>query len=111
LRRSIEFDPMSLAKATQPATERRSRRVATINIRVEPETRDLIDQAAAASGKSRSEFMVEVARKQAIDVLLDRRLFVLSEGDYDAFLAAVENPPPPGPALKALLKRRPPWAK
>ena len=83
----------------------------TINLRIEAQTRDLIDEAAAALGKTRTEFMIDSARREAIDVLLDQRLFVLNDKDFDAFTAALENPPPPSPKLRALMKRRPAWVR
>lgn len=81
----------------------------SINLRIEAGTRQLIDDAAALMGKTRTEFMVESARRQAVDVLLDQRLFALEPERYDAFVAALDNPPAPGPKLKALLRRVPAW--
>ncbi|WP_137112399.1 DUF1778 domain-containing protein [Rhodobacter sp. SY28-1] len=82
----------------------------TINLRIESNTRALIDEAAAMLGKTRTEFMIDTARRQAIDVLLDQRLFVLETGTYDAFVQqALDNPPTPGPKLKRLLARKPVW--
>ena len=83
----------------------------SINLRIETQTRQLIDDAAAILGKTRTEFMVESARRQAIDVLLDQRLFVLDAERYDAFLDALDNPPAPGPKLRSLLRRVPAWQK
>ena len=83
----------------------------TINLRVEGQTRQLIDDAAAVLGKTRTEFMIESARRQAIDVLLDQRLFVLDAAAHDAFVAALDHPPAPGPKLQALLGRVPAWQK
>jgi uncharacterized protein (DUF1778 family) len=80
-------------------------------MRVEPHTRQLIDDAAAVLGKTRTEFMIESARRQAIDVLLDQRLFVLDPARYDAFMHALDKPPAPGPKLKSLLRRVPAWQK
>jgi uncharacterized protein (DUF1778 family) len=71
----------------------------------------LIDDAAAVQGKTRTEFMIESARKQAIDVLLDQRLFVLAPAAHDAFVDALDHPLAPGPKLKALLRRVPAWQK
>jgi uncharacterized protein (DUF1778 family) len=82
-----------------------------INLRIESQTRRLIDDAAAVLGKTRTEFMVESARQAAIDVLLDQRLFVLDAERYDAFVRALDNPPAPGPKLRALLRRRPAWER
>lgn len=81
----------------------------SINLRIEGQTRRLIDDAAAILGKTRTEFMIESARQSAIDVLLDQRLFVLDPERYDAFVHALDNPPAPGPRLKALMRRVPAW--
>ncbi len=83
----------------------------SINLRIETQTRQLIDDAAAVLGKTRTEFMIESARRQAIDVLLDQRLFVLDADRYDAFVDALDNPPVPGPKLRSLLSRVPAWKK
>ena len=53
-----------------------------INIRAQRNQRDLIDQAARILGKTRSDFMLETACREAEDVLLDQRVFVL---DAEAF--------------------------
>ena len=81
----------------------------SINLRIDSNTRQLIDDAAAILGKTRTEFMIDSARRQAIDVILDQRLFVLDPARYDAFIAALDNPPAPGPKLRALLRRTPAW--
>src|SRR5271165_6319301 len=83
----------------------------SINLRIEAVTRQLIDDAAAILGKTRTEFMIESARRQAIDVLLDQRLFVLDSERYDFFMRALDNPPAPGPKLRSLLRRVPVWQK
>ena len=81
----------------------------SINLRIDTQTRQLIDEAAAVLGKTRTEFMIDSARALAIDVLLDQRLFVLDSARYDAFVDALDNPPAPGPKLRALLRRVPAW--
>lgn len=81
----------------------------SINLRIEAETRQLIDDAAALLGKTRTEFMIESARRQAIDVLLDQRLFRLESERFGAFMNALDTPPLPGPKLRSLLRRAPAW--
>ena len=81
----------------------------SVNLRIETRTRQLIDDAAAVLGKTRTEFMIESARKVAIDVLLDQRLFVLDPERYDAFVHALDDSPAPGPKLRALLRRAAAW--
>ena len=83
----------------------------SINLRIEANTRQLIDDAATILGKTRTEFMIESARRQAIDVLLDQRLFMLDCERYDAFMHALDNPPAPGPKLRSLLRRVGAWRK
>lgn len=83
----------------------------SINLRIEANTRQLIDDAATILGKTRTEFMVESARRQAIDVLLDQRLFTLDSDRFDSFMHALDNPPAPGPKLRSLLHRAPAWQK
>ena len=83
----------------------------SINLRIEGNTRRLIDDAAAIVGKTRTEFMIESARREAIDVLLDQRLFALETSRYDAFMQMLDNPPAPGPKLRSLLRRVPAWQK
>lgn len=82
----------------------------SINLRIEAQTRRLIDDAAAVLGKTRTEFMIDSARTRAVDVLLDQRLFVLDDAGFDSFVAALDNPPAPGPKLRALMRRTPAWA-
>ena len=81
----------SLGTASVAVTERVSPAdtKGSINLRIESHTRQLIDDAAAVLGKTRTEFMIESARREAIDVLLDQRLFVLDTGHYDAFMNAL----------------------
>ncbi|MBY5706996.1 DUF1778 domain-containing protein [Rhizobium leguminosarum] len=98
--------PATTAVAERPLS---SETKGSINLRIESHTRQLIDDAAAILGKTRTEFMIDSARSLAIDVLLDQRLFVLDSDRYDAFVHALDNPPAPGPKLRALLRRVPAW--
>jgi len=100
--------PATLAVAERPlAAETKG----SINLRIESHTRQLIDDAAAILGKTRTEFMIDSARSLAIDVLLDQRLFALDSERYDAFAHALDNPPAPGSKLRALLRRVPVWER
>jgi uncharacterized protein (DUF1778 family) len=85
------------------------RRDAVVNLRMSSTVRDLIDEAAAALGKTRTDFIIDSSRKEATDVLLDQRLFALDEKQYDAFLQALDAPPAPNAKLKRLLSAKAPW--
>jgi len=102
-------DSVATVEVAEPSAAADSK--GSINLRIERRTRRLIDDAAAILGKTRTEFMIESARRNAIDVLLDQRLFVLEAERYDAFMHALDNPPAPGPKLRSLLRRVPPWQK
>ena len=105
---SDRVEPTGVALAERsPAVDAKG----SINLRIETHTRRLIDDAAAILGKTRTEFMIDSARREAIDVLLDQRLFVLDADRYGAFMDALDNPPAPGPKLRSLLRRVPAWRK
>ena len=103
--------PLSSSPPTVTSRTTVSDTKGSINLRIEANTRQLIDDAAAVLGKTRTEFMVDSARRQAIDVLLDQRLFVLDPDRFDAFVQALDNPPAPGPKLQSLLRKVPAWRK
>ena len=84
-------------------------RSATVNIRIEPRQRDLIDRAAATLGKSRSAFMLDAAARSAEELLLDRKLFALDADQWDAFNQALDAPPADNPKLKKLMHAKSPW--
>lgn len=100
-----------MTASTRDRANAPQRRDVTINLRAPVQLRELIDRAAAAVGKTRSEFMLDSARNRAEDVLLDRRLFLLDEAQYEAFVRTLDAPPRPGRELRALLSRRAPWDK
>jgi uncharacterized protein (DUF1778 family) len=81
----------------------------TINIRAHQVQRDLIDRAAEALGKNRSDFMLESACREAQAVLLDRRLFILDDDKFQQFLQLLDAPPSNNQNLAKLLKRKAPW--
>jgi uncharacterized protein (DUF1778 family) len=83
---------------------------ASITMRIPAQTRELIDTAAATLGKSRTEFVLDSARQNAVDVLLDRRVFNLDPAASDAFAIALAEPVGPNDALRALMAAKAPWA-
>lgn len=82
---------------------------ANINIRVAPVQRDLIDRAARVAGKSRTEFILDVATREAEKTLLDQRLFLLDPEQWNVFTVALDAPPQTGDALRKLLTTPAPW--
>lgn len=86
-------------------------RSATINLRLQENARELIDKAATALGKSRTDFMVEAARREAEAVLLERCYFDLADEAFTAFQVALDQPPADNPRLQRLLNTPAPWQK
>lgn len=84
-------------------------RTAPINLRALNSQRSLIDHAAAVLGKNRSDFMLEAACREAENILLDQRLFMLNQVDFEAFNQALEAPVKDNPALRKLIERKAPW--
>lgn len=80
-----------------------------INIRVSSETLGLIDRAANAIGKTRTDFILDTVRQVAEDTVLDQKLFLLNERQWAEFTSLLDAPPPPNEKLAALLNRRPAW--
>jgi len=102
----------SLKRAPAKAAPRASPRTTTagaINIRVRDEDRALFDQAALLSGKSRSEFMLEAARRAASEVILDRTLFRMKPAAFARFTELLDAPPKPNDHLRRLMQAKAPW--
>lgn len=83
----------------------------TLNLRIRPELRSLIDRAAKAHGKNRTEFVLEAARLAAEEALLDQTIIAAGPEAYDAFLARLDMPPQPNARLRKTMQTRPPWDK
>lgn len=80
-----------------------------IQIRASAETKAILNRAATLRGQKLSEFMLDSARRQAEEAILDQRVFFLAPDAHEAFLAALDASPAANPALKALLSRVPAW--
>jgi uncharacterized protein (DUF1778 family) len=91
------------------AAKDRTGRGETINLRASTSQKVLIDRAAEALGRSRSEFMLDSACREAESVLLDRRYFALSEEAFARFTSILDNPPKDNPRLRRLLQTKAPW--
>jgi len=81
----------------------------TLNLRIRPEERGLIDRAATITGKTRTDFVLEAARRAAEEALLDRTVLTVTAGAYAAFLARLDEPPRPNERLRRTMQTVPPW--
>jgi uncharacterized protein (DUF1778 family) len=81
----------------------------TLNIRIRPEERSLIDRAAKARGKNRTDFILEAARSAAEEALLDQVLIVASPEAYAEFLARLDRPSQGNDRLHKTMNTPAPW--
>jgi uncharacterized protein (DUF1778 family) len=95
----------------EPATKSGKIRGENINLRVSQGQKSLIDRAAEALGRNRSDFMLDIACREAESVLLDRRYFALPDDEFRSFTAMLDKPPASNPRLTRLLKTKAPWDK
>lgn len=86
-----------------------STRNANINIRVVRKQRDLIDQAAKLTHKTRTGFILDAATAEAENAILNQQVFQLSPQRHRQFLEALDKPPAANPKLRKLLSKKPGW--
>ena len=80
-----------------------------INLRASRRQKELIDQAAELLDRTRSDFMLEAACREAQALLVDQTHFSLSEDKFKRFMAALDKPPKKNPKLRKLLQSKASW--
>lgn len=83
----------------------------TLNLRIKPEERSLIDRAAKLRGKNRTDFVLEAARSAAEDAVLDQTVIRAAPEAYAAFLERLDAPPQPNERLRKTMQAKLPWEK
>jgi uncharacterized protein (DUF1778 family) len=83
----------------------------TINLRAGSAQKELIDRAAQAQGKKRTEFMLEAACEKAEQVLIDRAFFPLEAEGFRQFTKALDGPLRHPDRVARLLAKKSPWEK
>lgn len=96
-------------RSSTKTTEKRSNRREMLNMRIRPEVRSLIDQAADMTGKSRTDFVLDAARCAAENALLDRTVIPLDGKAYAAFVALLDAPAQPNANLRRSLQTPVAW--
>jgi uncharacterized protein (DUF1778 family) len=81
----------------------------SLNLRIKPELRGLIDRAAQLAGKNRTDFVLDAARRAAEDALLDRTVFSVSPKAYAEFMKRLDAPPQPSDRLRRTMHAVAPW--
>jgi uncharacterized protein (DUF1778 family) len=80
-----------------------------IQIRASAEAKALFNRAAAMRGQKLSEFMLESARQNALDRILDQCSFFLDDEAHARFMKLLDAPPAPSAKARARLNRKAPW--
>jgi uncharacterized protein (DUF1778 family) len=82
-----------------------------IQIRTSADTKAILNRAATLRGQKLSEFMLDSARRQAENTILDQRSFFLDPKAHDQFLAMLDAPAKPSKELRARMRRKPSWQR
>jgi uncharacterized protein (DUF1778 family) len=85
---------------TMPAPRSRSEK---LDIRITPETKRILQQAAKQRHTTISQFVLESALDSACAVLAERSQFILNAEQWEAFQVALDTPPRRHPRLERLL--------
>lgn len=91
------------------ASQSKSTSRVALNIRIKPQVRELIDRAARATGKNRTDFVLDAARHAAEDALLDRTVLMLNPKAFREFIERLDAPPQPNKLLIKTMKTPAPW--
>lgn len=80
-----------------------------VKLSVRDDVRALIDRAARAQGRSRSDFMIEASRRAAEEALMDQILISVSGDIYHPLIDVLDGEPESNARLRKTLRTSPPW--
>ena len=76
-----------------------------IDLRLNEDDKSMIEEAAAMTNQSISQFMVSTASERAAEVIDQHRRLILNEESWNVVMEAISNPPAPNDRLKKAAKR------
>ncbi len=71
-----------------------------LEIRLKPDTKDLIEQAAELRNQTITQFAITTLSEEAVKVVAEHQRTVLSNRDRDLFLKLLDTPPKPNESLR-----------
>ena len=80
-------------------------RSARLEARISLDQKAMLQRAAELSGRSVSEFVIASAQEAAAKLIQAHETIQLSNAEQMAFVAALLNPPEPGPRLRQAAQR------
>lgn len=91
--------------ANPAAKKRRDAKVERLELRASPGQSSAIKQAAAATAKTVTAFVLDAATIEAQRALADRRLFRLDSDRWERFVKALDRPVKEKPRLRKLMRQ------
>jgi len=76
-----------------------------IDLRLNADDKSMIEEAAALTNQSISQFMVSTAAIRAEEIIEQHRRLILSEESWNRVMEAISNPPTPNARLKRAANR------
>ena len=76
-----------------------------IDLRLNEDDKHMIEEAAAMTNQSISQFMVSTASERAAEVIDQHRRLLLNEKSWNLVMDAITNPPAPNDRLKRAANR------
>ena len=83
----------------------------TLNIRIKPEERNLIDRAARMRGKNRTDFILDAVRLAAEETLYNHVVIMADPETYAKFLTQLDMQPCPSARLRKTMQTPAPWER
>jgi uncharacterized protein (DUF1778 family) len=100
---ALRHDSIQAMEGPMPTAKLTARRD-TLNLRIKAEDHGLIDRAAQLTGKTKTVFVLDAARRAAEDALVDRTLFLVGPEMFEAFRARLDESPRPNERLRRTLQ-------
>ncbi|WP_437888700.1 DUF1778 domain-containing protein [Phytobacter sp. V91] len=76
-----------------------------IDLRLNDEDKSMIEEAAAMSNQTITQFMVSTASERAAEIIEQHRRLTLNEESWNRVMDALSKPPAPNSRLKQAAKR------
>ncbi|ROP49904.1 uncharacterized protein (DUF1778 family) [Enterobacter sp. BIGb0383] len=76
-----------------------------IDLRLTEADKSMIEEAAAMTNQTVTQFLVNSASERAAEVIEQHRRLLLSEASWNQVMDAIENPPEPSDKLKRAARR------
>ncbi|ECP1951362.1 DUF1778 domain-containing protein [Salmonella enterica] len=100
--------PIPIKQSSVPSVQAKD---VPVNFRAKQSQRDLIDRAAQLLSKTRTDFILDTMTEKATEVLLDQRLFIVDEEQYQTILDILETPLSENEGYQRLMARKPAWER